>query len=52
MDTWVFSTDKNQLNEAFLTQWLDLLVLYPQFGKKANPARIEFVKKHLMSQAR
>ncbi|MCQ8876884.1 zinc-ribbon domain containing protein [Pseudoalteromonas shioyasakiensis] len=40
------------LNEAFLTQWLDLLVLYPQFGKKANPARVEFVKKHLMSQAR
>ena len=34
-------------NKEFLTQWLDILELYPKFGKKANFARIDFVKKHL-----
>lgn len=34
-------------SKAFLTQWLELLELYPKFGKKTNSSRIEFVKKHL-----
>ena len=39
-------------NEGFLTQWLELLELYPKFGKKANSSRIVFVKKHLKNLSR
>ena len=34
-------------SKDFLTSWLTLLVLHPQYGKTANPARIVFVKKYL-----
>ena len=34
-------------SKVILTEWLELLELYPKFGKKANSARIIFVKKHL-----
>lgn len=40
--------DKTHLQDAnFLSEWLNLLELYPKYGKKGNPARITFVKKHL-----
>lgn len=32
---------------SFLIEWLKLLELYPKYGKKGNPSRITFVKKHL-----
>lgn len=35
-------------SKDFLADWLALLELYPQYGKKGNPRRIEFVKKYLM----
>jgi len=36
------------LSRAFLSNWLESLELYPKYGKTGNPARIAFVKKHLM----
>ena len=32
---------------VFLTKWLNLLSIYPTYGKRGNPSRIRFIKRYL-----
>lgn len=40
---------KSVQSKEFLFEWLELLELYPKYGKKGNTSRTTFVKKHLTS---